>query len=371
MISILLVFLVWLLIGSIVPRAGLLRHRLVRTWPILGLCSMAGCALPSGLDSTTYQGHMVHGDQTAPAAPSAPHAAVDEKREHAELLAAHQRWQQKDSKGCVELLQGILARDPGNCDARLLMTVVMLSTHQPQAALAQAQEALKFHAENPDVQYAVGLTLDVNGRPEEAVAYYERAAKAAPSNEAYGTSYRRAREAAARRKAAVELATDPTKIAEARTPAVIPVSAISISQGGSAELLKRGEEALKDGSPQAASNFFRQAVAGDPADLQIPIAAATCALKHNEARMAADILTPAALRFSASAAVFRCLAVAHLRMNEYSAARADAERAIALDKTSALAYYTLGCTLTQLGQAEAAEANFRQAAAIDPRYSER
>ena len=109
---------------------------------------------------------------------------------------------QQDLPGCREQLESLLARNPKHCDARLLMADVLMSTQQPLAALVQVQEALKYHADNPDVQYAMGLTLDLNGRPDEALAYYERASKAMPNNEAYSLSYRTAGEArcAAQRK---------------------------------------------------------------------------------------------------------------------------------------------------------------------------
>jgi Tfp pilus assembly protein PilF len=362
--------------------------------PILAVLSTVGCALPPGLQSLTYQGHQINRDQAPPGGQAAqggppasqspqaipqttqvaPQSAISEKqREHAELLAAQQRFQRKDFKGSGELLQDILARDPRNCEARLLMAVALLSTQQEQAALAQLQEGLKYHAEDPDLQYAMGVTLDANGRPDEALAYYERATRTAPKNEAYSQGYRLAQEAATRRKAEVGIGRDGTKLAAdaSRAPQVVPVSAIAVSKDRSAEFLQRGEEALENGSPTMAADFFRQAAAGDPGNPQIPIMAATCALKHNEARMAAEILASAARSFPRSAAVFRCLAIAHLRMQDFAAAKVDSEQAIALDKSSALAYYTLGCTLTNLGQREAADSNFRQAAALDPRYAAR
>jgi Tfp pilus assembly protein PilF len=166
---------------------------------------------------------------------------------------------------------------------------------------------------------------------------------------------------------------DPMKIAADMsampTPKVALVSANIAGPDRTAEFLQRGNEALQGGSPKTAAEFFQKAIAGDPANAQIPITAATCSLKHHDATLAVEILTPAAKNFPRSPAVWRCLAIAHLRTNDFAAAKADTELAIECDPSSALAYYTLGCVLANLNQLEAADVSFRHAATLDPRYA--
>jgi Flp pilus assembly protein TadD len=122
-------------------------------------------------------------------------------------------------------------------------------------------------------------------------------------------------------------------------------------------------------TPGAAN--IRIAVEDDPHDPHIPVATATEALKHHNPKAAVDILLPAARQYPDSAAVFRSLGIAHLQTGDFSAAQKDLQRSLSLDKSSALSYFLMGCTMTKLGQHEAADANFRQAEALDPRYAVR
>jgi Tfp pilus assembly protein PilF len=163
------------------------------TWSIVAILLLSGCSLFPKQNAVSFSEHRTQRED-------ASSQRITDKRDHAEFLAAHQRWVQQDFQGCREQLENILARNPKHCDARLLMADVLLSSGKPNEALGQVQEALKYHADDPDVQYAMGLTLDANGRPDEALVYYERAAKATPGNEAYAMSYRSAGEAARQRK---------------------------------------------------------------------------------------------------------------------------------------------------------------------------
>jgi Tfp pilus assembly protein PilF len=418
---------------SIAP--GCFRRNLLRgAWRLVALAALAGCTTLPGSKTVSYHEHRIQRDE-------AVSQKIEEKRDHAEFLLAHQRWVQQDYQGCREQLEALLARNPKHCDARLLLADVLMSTRQPQEALAQVQEALKYHADNADVQYAMGLTLDLNGRSEEAVACYERASRAMPTNEAYALSYRTAQEAAARRKnpaasaAAASLAVGDrgwrvsdfalppvqTEASATKAPAAsaaeesvygfaatlpgvatagvcaeqmpgrgfaqagaessplvstaVSTQAINPPEPGgpagkdrSAELLASGQSALQEECPQLAALCFRRAIECNPQNPQIPLSAAAFALKHREAKMAVEILAPAAKAFPDSAPVFRCLGLAHLRNGDLAAAQKDLEKSLLLDKSCALSYFLMACTLTKLGHLEAADANFRQAEAIDPRY---
>ncbi len=371
-----------------------------RAWSLMIFISAAGCSLMPSSELVTFPEHRIHGDQAAP-------QGIDEKRDHAEFMAAHQLWQQHDFKGCREKLEALLARTPTQCEARLLLVDLLLSGGQSQAALVQVQEAWKYHADSADVQFAMGLTLDANSRPDEALVYYERATMTAPNNNAYSLSYRTAREAAARRAAQIAGAANAGPAADKRAvvsaavaqlpieaqplaPAnnspllyagegqgvrankVVPASANAVNDTDHwAEYLAQGQDALKGRSPKLAEDLFRKAIACRPENPQIPLTAAVYALKHQQAKMALDLLAPAAQRFPTSAAVFRCLGTAHLQTGDYPAAEKDLEQALVLDKSSALTYFLLGCTRMKLRQIEAADANFRQAESLDPRYAVR
>ncbi len=114
---------------------------------------------------------------------------------------------------------------------------------------------------------------------------------------------------------------------------------------------------------------FRQAVAAKPANPQIPLSAAASALKANRPEMAVELLAAAAGQFPKSAAIHRMLGAAYYRTGDYQSSQVALQQALSLDKSSALSYLLMGCTLAKLGQQEAAESNFRQARALDPRYT--
>ncbi len=127
-----------------------------------------------------------------------------------------------------------------------------------------------------------------------------------------------------------------------------------------------------DGSPaQVIATSHETSPPGDPNDPQIPISAATAALRDNRPALALELLTTARRHFPDSAAVYRILGVAHYRMGSYESSEVALQQALSLDNSAAVTYFLLGCTQAKLGQLESADANFRQARAIDPTYSKR
>ena len=62
------------------------------------------------------------------------------------------------------------------------------------------------------------------------------------------------------------------------------------------------------------------------------------------------------------------LGMAQFQCGDYGAAQASFGRAIALDKSSALAYFLMGSALARMGESQAARPYFDEAARLDPRY---
>lgn len=104
-------------------------------------------------------------------------------------------------------------------------------------------------------------------------------------------------------------------------------------------------------------------------DLRAVVDAAVEALKRDRPDEAIALIEPVLPEHPQSAALHRTLGTAHFRQGDYAAALTALERSVELDKTHALSYFLMGCTLQKLGQPEAAETRFRQAQAIDPRYA--
>jgi tetratricopeptide (TPR) repeat protein len=136
-----------------------------------------------------------------------------------------------------------------------------------------------------------------------------------------------------------------------------------------AELLEKGRSALCGGMEALAFAYFHEALDIEPHDPQIGLSAAACALEHNQPALAVSLLEPLLGVFPDSVAVRRILGAAYYRLGEYARSQVVLQQALSLDKSDALSYFLMGSTLVKLGQSAAAEANFRQAQRLDPRYA--
>jgi tetratricopeptide (TPR) repeat protein len=316
---------------------------------------------------------------------------LEQGRDAAELHLALECWRQQDVAGCRQRLQALLARNPGYFEARLLLAEVLLADHRPQAAVAQLEPLLPSHAEDPQLQYFMGLALDASGQSDKALPFYQRAARLQPGNELYTVSYQKADAArqtplpqpdALRDPFAGTIPTDNRVVAAScAEPAAegVPAKVVRLETSttkssdlaglAAEELIAEGGRALSAGSDHRALACFREAIAKAPETPRIPIAAALSALERNRADLAAGLLEPAAKAFPDVPAVHRTLGITYYRLGNYPSSQKALQQALQLDKSSALSYFLMACTLAKLGRAEAAEAHFRQAHSLDPRYA--
>ncbi len=272
---------------------------------------------------------------------------LEQQRDRAEYEEALTRWrQQNDAQGCREGLERLLTRNPRHCEARLLLAELLLAENDSQAAYAHAKAALDAWPNDARVHFAMAMTLDTLGKPQDALGYYERASKMDPQNESYAAAYQSARKAARGESAgpAVSAAgfTTPSAPDGRADSAVAAVAVDSIDYAGIAA----------SGNPQTA------------------ISAAAAAMRAGRPELAVKLLVPAAQRFPESAAVHRALGAAFYMTGDYQSSQVAIQKALSLDKSSALSYLLMGRALAALGQHEAAEANFRQARELDPRYGD-
>ena len=305
----------------------------------------------------------------------------EESRDVAEFEAAAAAWERGDTTACEETLQRLLVRNPKHRDARLLMADACLAGDRREEAFAHLQAALEAHPDDAQVLYAMALLLDATNRRDEALAYYERAAKQEPDNELFAVGYYTARDGARQPPAtpAPQSATGVAATVRMKPDRAAP-QAVASDRAGSADpaggeavqaLFQRAGAALQQDSPEAAVVYFREAAGKQPNNPQILISAATTALRYNHPDVAVELLAPAERRFADSAALRRILGVAYYRLGDYRSSQVALQQALSLDKSSALTYFLMGCTLAKLGQSEAAETHFRHAQAIDPRYAAR
>ncbi|MEN6450449.1 MAG: tetratricopeptide repeat protein [Thermoguttaceae bacterium] len=311
----------------------------------------------------------------------------EEVRDRTEYQAAQTRWtQQHDAKGCREGLEKLLARNPRHRDAHLLMTEVLLEQEDSQAAYAHAKAALDIAPNDAEVQYTMGVATDALGQSADALGYFERAAKMDPRNETFAAAYQSAQEMVREQmpgdrsvtldRGGKNRSAEPHGEVQQAGYATTAVAADSSAgnnpagpAGDPADLLRKGQDALAADSPQVAIDCFRQAVAAKPDNPQIPLSAAAAALRANRPEMAVELLAAAAKQFPTCAAIHRMLGAAYYRAGDYPSSQLALQQALSLDKSSALSYLLMGCTLAKLGQQQAAENHFRQARTLDPRYT--
>jgi len=308
-----------------------------------------------------------------------------DQRDRSEFEAAKFAWQQNDAQGARELLEKVLKRNPGHREAGLLMAELLLVEQQPDQAQEQLKHVLARHPGNAEALHAMGLLLEAENKLPEAHVYFQQAAQAAPGNH----EYRLSRDAAAERMRRPEagealVSDDPVQLVSNEAPTEIPALAPQAGQASSRRneqrattksisesWLDKAETALSAGQAEAARFEIRQAQQADPADAKLPLSAAILALKHDELELAVETAQTGIKRFPESAGLYRTLGAAQYRLGEFKSAKDSFERAISLDKSHPLSYFLLGSTLKKLDQSEAAEAYFRQAERLDPRYSAR
>jgi tetratricopeptide (TPR) repeat protein len=326
------------------------------------------------------------------------------QRDYAEFEAALACWNQQDVRGCREHLEPLLERNADHRDARLLMADVLVAEKQPKKALELVRHVLKAHPDDADAQYAMALLLDSTRHSAEALPYYDRATQLAPENEVYAAGYRTAWEAAEGREAGGNRPTKAAVAASVQQAAkrsdssalgllaedkVVPPTTAAKKTGHSdskdrddksprAIGLERGYKALAEGSPQTALAHFRKEAELHPDNPQILISAASAALRYNQPAVAVELLRTAVAsgetpqnrgRLANSAAAHRILGAAYYKLGEFHLSQTALQQALSLDKSNALSYFLMGCTLAKLGQVDAADVNFRQAQAFDPRYT--
>ncbi len=374
---------------------------------------MTGCAgleKPSGL----FDGSMARRREERKQRAAAEFEAA---RNEAEYKSALNLWDRNNLKGCEDALRSLLEREPGHREARLLLVDVCLAQNNSQEAAAQAERLLADFPDDAQVHYNAALAIDSVGRSDEALVYYQRAVSFAPDNEAYRAGYLAAREAASRRRpktpnaiADLTAALTPAAIADetavraaghavveaGRAEAKRPAQAAAVSQpassagrgamnadfadpvsnddggGRSAEdLIGQGRIALSEGNPNAAAELFRRAILRSPNEPRVILAAATAALRYEQPELAVQLLKAAAARFAEHAAIHQTLGLAYYRLGDYPAAQDALSKALSLDKSKALSYFLMGCTLAKTGRTDAAEHYLRQAEAIDPRWTTR
>jgi tetratricopeptide (TPR) repeat protein len=275
----------------------------------------------------------------------------EQKRDHVQYQAALARFEANDTEGCGKALQQLLERNPAHYESRLLQAELMLLAGELREAKQQIETLLTERPEDAATHHVAGLLLEAEDNLQQAVTQYEQAVKFAPDNSAYRTSLQLAQEA----------------LTDLKT--------------GGARGITRVSAGLPDTyAMDAPRNAPQRSAAGpsgkttvnntEPNDAASTIQIATSLLQSNQPAKARELLEAAKSRYSSSAPVYRSLGLACYRAGDYHAAYDALQTAVSLDNASGLSYFLMGCTLSKLGERQAAESHFSQAAALDPRFAQ-
>lgn len=309
----------------------------------------------------------------------------ERRRDESQYQAALNRWREDDSAGCRQQLETLLARNANHHPAHLLMAEVALEQGEPKVALEHVRAVLGSEPNNARAHHLMALALDSLGESAAAVQHYERATTLAPGNEQYAFAYQAA-------LGGVVLPTnsrdgDAVKTAgfDATDVSVAAASADSSSEAANAgfsgphdhaafaaasDRAARAESARDQSALERRLEEFHRRLAADPDNLQIVLDEAAYSLRHHRPDVAADIVSAAVKRHPESGALYRMLGAARYQQGNFPAAQVALEQALSLDNADALAYFLMGSTLARLGNADAAQQHFAEAARLDPRIAQ-
>jgi tetratricopeptide (TPR) repeat protein len=116
----------------------------------------------------------------------------DQQRDDAQLDAAASCWQRGDVDGCNRILGELLARNPNNRRAGLLLADVDLFNGSPEDASAELEKLVNADPKDAMAQHALAQVWDACGHHQDALAHYEAATQLDPKNEVYALSYKAA-----------------------------------------------------------------------------------------------------------------------------------------------------------------------------------
>jgi tetratricopeptide (TPR) repeat protein len=274
----------------------------------------------------------------------------EQKRDQAQYQAAVARFQQNDTQGCRQMLEQLLTRSPAHFEGQLMQAELLLLDGDLQPAKEQIEALLTERPEDAGAHHLAGLLLEAEDNLPMAVAQYEQAVRFAPDNSAFKTTLQVAQEALTDRKTGG--ARGITRVASDEAP--------TESAPLTARQPARSTAQLTAAASPAGARF---------ADAAEAVTAAADLIQNNQAAQARHLLESAKVEFSSSAALYRTLGLACYRSADYQAAYDALQTALSLDNANALSYFLMGCTLSKLGERQAAEELLSRAAALDPRFA--
>jgi arylsulfatase A-like enzyme/Tfp pilus assembly protein PilF len=290
-------------------------------------------------------------------AEEAPAEAADPKDRapvHREIQRALSQVEGGELAAGVELLAGILAgSDPGNRRAAAVLAELALEEPvRPRivAALGQLDLARLDRASAAFAAGRLGLALDLEGRPEEAVSALRRSLEADPTDPAAHWHLARV--------------LDSLEAPEAEIAAHL-LRAAELSPGDPTPLLALAQVHERAGRVESAISLYEEVLARDP-DQAVALNNLAYALgqQGRDLSRALSLAERALAAEPARAAFHDTRGFLLLALGEPRLARAALEEALRLDPESAASHYHLGLALERGGEPGTARRHLERAIAL-------
>ena len=278
------------------------------------------------------------------------------RRNEAEYQAALSRWHAGDSIGCRTMLMNLLGRSPRHLSANLLLSDVLITEGAVDTSRQRLESLVRDYPNNARVHHSLGLAMEMMGQEEIAHRHFERAAQLQPNDPLFAISR-------------------PSSNGNDNNRPINKDGSTSWRK----DLLNSADTATGQELLLVAASHTRQtdalthwetAIQSEPDNQHIPIASCVYLIRLGRFKGAVILAETALHRFKGSPSLLRILGTAHLLGGDFHQSQVACQQALSLDKSSALSYFLLGCTLLQLGQTDQADWHFQQAQRLDPRFSE-
>lgn len=108
-----------------------------------------------------------------------------QRRDDAQYQAALQSWESGDPKGCRELIEKLLERNPKHKQARQLLADLHLDGGSPQEAKELLEQLLAEFPNDAQIHHSLGMLHETMADNEAALRHLGRAVELDPENELY------------------------------------------------------------------------------------------------------------------------------------------------------------------------------------------
>jgi tetratricopeptide (TPR) repeat protein len=298
---------------------------------------------------TSAQKALAAGDSTTAVENLNQAVQADSNYAEAYLLLGLTEFQRGETAKSIEHYRRALQLQPGSYSGHYNLALAYLRDHKLQEGRAQLEQAVKLDPNQADAAYDLGIVLLEQGHPAQALGYLTRARKLNPRRPDVAFNIVRADLEAGR-------------VAAARTEARAAARRLGSDPQWSAAI---GDLFLKNGQPQDAVVYLRQASAAHPENIEIR---QQLALSYLQSGQSSQVLGLIAEPKTGNEHYLR--GSAYYLDHHFEEANRESEAALALapDNPRILALHTR--LLQRAGQQDAAIEVAKKAANLAPEWDE-